>query len=67
MKLLIILTFTMSLSVFAQESSQKPTAASDQPVAKLVKEAKKTRKKKVAMCKECGKPEAECECEGHKK
>lgn len=31
--------------------------------------SKKSRKKKVEMCSECGKPEAECECEGeeHKK
>ena len=25
---------------------------------------KKTRRKKVQMCHECGKPETECECEG---
>ncbi|WP_413580698.1 hypothetical protein [Bdellovibrio sp. HCB288] len=27
---------------------------------------KKARKKKVHMCGECGKPEVECECPGHK-
>ena len=27
--------------------------------------AKKSRRKKVEMCNECGKPETECECEGH--
>jgi hypothetical protein len=28
------------------------------------KNEKKTRRKKVQMCHECGKPETECECEG---
>ncbi|MCO4753957.1 MAG: hypothetical protein KC478_05720 [Bacteriovoracaceae bacterium] len=27
--------------------------------------AKKSRRKKVQMCNDCGKPETECECEGH--
>ena len=26
---------------------------------------KKRRRKKVEMCHECGKPETECDCEGH--
>ena len=26
--------------------------------------AKKSRKKKIQMCHECGRPEPECECEG---
>lgn len=26
---------------------------------------KKKRRKKVEMCNECGKPETQCECEGH--
>lgn len=30
-----------------------------------VKSSKKRRRKKVEMCAECGKPETECQCEGH--
>ncbi len=26
---------------------------------------KKRRRKKVEMCNDCGKPETECDCEGH--
>jgi len=51
---------------FAQE--EKPqTAESENAVQKVTSEAKKTRRKKVEMCSECGKPESECECHGHKK
>ncbi len=36
-------------------------------IQKITTEAKKTRKKKVEMCPECGKPESECECHGKDK
>jgi hypothetical protein len=30
-----------------------------------VEKKKKRRRKKALMCNDCGKPETECECEGH--
>lgn len=54
---------------FAWAQEEKPqTLKSENVVQKITGEAKKTRKKKVEMCSECGKPESECECHGdHKK
>lgn len=49
-------------SAYAEETKQPAT---DSPIKTLTE--KKERKKKVAMCAECGKPESECECDGHKK
>ncbi|MBL7715858.1 MAG: hypothetical protein JNL01_10375 [Bdellovibrionales bacterium] len=48
-----------AVSAFADEATQKKV---DEATTST-----KTRKKKVAMCKECGKPEHQCECEGHDK
>lgn len=53
-------------SAFAQSSTPASTPASKSTVVEqLTKTDKKSRKKKVLMCAECGKPESECECEGH--
>lgn len=48
----------MSGATFAEEpkSSQTPEKGA------VTEITKKTRKKKVEMCAECGKPESECEC-----
>ncbi|MBL7689036.1 MAG: hypothetical protein JNJ49_13465 [Bdellovibrionaceae bacterium] len=53
-------------SAFAQTSTPASTPTSKSTaVEQLTKTDKKSRKKKVLMCAECGKPESECECEGH--
>ncbi|WP_413577718.1 hypothetical protein ACLVWU_04665 [Bdellovibrio sp. HCB290] len=46
----------------ADKSSENKSDA----VTVITGKDKNVRKKKVHMCGECGKPEAECECPGHK-
>jgi hypothetical protein len=68
MKVLILITLLVSGGAFADEvqTSKKETKST---VQEIVKEGKSSRKKKVEMCHDCGKPEAECDCKGeeHKK
>lgn len=68
MKLLLTLALLTSVGAFAKTSTE-PVETKAQPVENMVKEAKKERKKKVEMCHDCGKPEAQCDCKGeeHKK
>ena len=58
-----VFTALLSGSAFAEEpkASTKESAMS----AETSKE-KKSRKKKAMMCADCGKPESECDCKGHK-
>lgn len=61
-----VLAILFSMSAFAQNSTPASTpAAKSTAIEQLTKADKKSRKKKVLMCAECGKPESECECEGH--
>ena len=74
MKLLLSLILTISVSGTLSFASEKEhdhksdhhdtatVASKDEPT----KQKKKERKKKALMCSECGKPESECECHGHK-
>lgn len=68
MKMILLIVLTVSSISFADEvkSSKKETKSS---VQEIVKEGKSSRKKKVEMCHDCGKPESQCDCEGedHKK
>ncbi len=68
MKMILLIVLTLSSISFADEvkSSKKETKSS---VQEIVKEGKSSRKKKVEMCHDCGKPESQCDCEGedHKK
>ncbi len=66
--LFIILVLTVS-NAFADESKQSQKNEKEKSVQSVLKEAKTTRKKKVEICHECGKPEVNCDCEGeeHKK
>jgi len=50
---------------FAQD--EKATTSTDAVKALTTPQKKADRKKKVAMCSECGKPETECECHDKKK
>jgi hypothetical protein len=67
MRFLATAFIVLSFSSFAQTES--PKVKSEGAVETMVKSAKKDRKKKVEMCHECGKPEAQCDCKGeeHKK
>ena len=52
----------LSASSFAQGELNKVIQKKEQNQSS---EKKQRRRKKVQMCNECGKPEPECECEGH--
>lgn len=67
---------TMVISLFLGCLFFSTITISDDEVQKIVedkskkqtvekKEKKKRRRKKVLMCNDCGKPETECDCEGH--
>lgn len=60
-----ILTITFAalfmLSTFALTEEPK-TSSPENAVKVLTGTEKKSRKKKIEMCAECGKPESECEC-----
>lgn len=68
MKMILLIFLTLLSISFADEvkSSKKEAKSS---VQEIVKEGKSSRKKKVEMCHDCGKPESQCDCEGedHKK
>lgn len=60
------LTVLFGISALAQVSTPASSPATKSTaIEQLKKTEKKSRKKKVLMCAECGKPESECECEGH--
>lgn len=59
---IVLATFLHSGVSFAQDS----TPIDNGKAVKNI-EVKKTRKKKVETCSECGKPESECECHKEKK
>lgn len=61
MKFLVIVSLFITLSTYAHEESNKSHSSG---VESMVKKVKKERRKKAQMCHECGKPEAQCECEG---
>lgn len=67
MKLTLILAFVFGCFAFSSST------LAETPLNKIIKTkeenksstSKKRRRKKVLMCNECGKPETECECDGH--
>jgi hypothetical protein len=62
MKLLLLgLLIVSTFAIAHNESKAKNT---EDGVEALVKKSKNTRKKKVEMCHECGKPEVNCDCKG---
>lgn len=60
-----VILLSANLAWAQGEKTQAPTG--ENAVQKITSETKKARKKKVEMCSECGKPESECDCPGHKK
>lgn len=68
--ILFVGLMTLSFNVIGQDDHKNLNHKPGQGhVEDMVKEAKSTRKKKVQMCHDCGKPESQCTCEGeeHKK
>lgn len=66
MKITILISFLLgslmtSPMAFADSESDKVIKKEEQ--SKTPK--KRERRKKVEMCGDCGKPETECDCEGH--
>lgn len=68
MKFLLIATLFLSVSAFAEGKKETTTSTpkTENVVDSIVKESKKTRKKKVEICGECGKAEDHCECDHSK-
>lgn len=58
----ILICILFSFGAYAEEESKQKIQNEEKNQSV---EAKK-RRKKVLMCKECGKPETHCECEGHR-
>ncbi len=68
--LFLVGILSLSFNVLAEDENKDQTQKPGQGhVENLVKEGKSSRKKKVQMCHDCGKPETQCTCEGeeHKK
>ncbi len=61
----IILTSILSFALGNVAMAEEKAPATPTTQEKTTEAPKKTRKKKVEMCGECGKPEHQCEC-GHK-
>lgn len=61
-----VAVFAFGATAFGEENKSTPTQSADKAVQTITGTEKTKRKKKVEMCGECGKPEAECECKGHK-
>ena len=59
---LLICAYSFNGEVLASDSSHKVESSKE---STDVSKPKKKRRKKVEMCHECGKPETECDCEGH--
>lgn len=65
MKFMICLLL-VAVNVNANDGKKQSTQSQPDSVEKIVKEGKKERRKKAEMCNDCGKPEAECTCDGEK-
>ena len=66
MKRKTLLMATVALSLISGNGNLRADEGvnSKGSVATAQKTEKKSRKKKVQLCKECGKPEKQCECKG---
>lgn len=66
LSIVFVAVFALGATAFGEENKSIPTQSANKTVQTLTGTEKTKRKKKVAMCGECGKPEAECECHDHK-
>lgn len=62
MKFVMMMALIISTPIFANEKDS--TRNESKTVQEIVKEGKSSRKKKVEICHDCGKPESKCDCEG---
>lgn len=66
MKMTMMTTLMFGCLIFTSTSFANSTVKDIIKPTEEIKPAKKrSRRKKVEMCHECGKPETKCECEGH--
>jgi len=63
--LLVILSVVFMSSTTLADESLNNIIGTKEVQNSSTKTVKKSRRKKVEMCNECGKPETQCECEGH--
>ncbi|EPZ50932.1 hypothetical protein M902_2595 [Bacteriovorax sp. BAL6_X] len=66
MKILLMVSFLLgSLSYTATSVASTDLNSVIETKDEKRSTEKKRRRKKVEMCNDCGKPETECDCEGH--
>ncbi len=68
MKIMMIITFALGMFIFSTNSfaeGEMSTVKSAKEENQSKQKVKRSRRKKAMMCNECGKPETECECDGH--
>ncbi len=63
--LLILSLLFINSTVLAEDDALNNILKTGEAKTSSTKTVKKSRRKKVEMCHECGKPETQCECEGH--
>lgn len=61
--ILVAIAFVGTTTAFAQGTPATTTTPAENVKAMTAPAKKEGRKKKVAMCNECGKPETQCECD----
>jgi hypothetical protein len=64
-KITCLFITALTLSLFSFGSFAEGELKEVLTQKKQSKTESKSRRKKVQMCQECGKPEPQCECEGH--
>ena len=57
--------FTLIASSLSFSAVAEDTATTTKATVEEATKPTKVRKKKAMMCKDCGKPESQCECKGH--
>lgn len=71
MKINMIISMAVAVLLSANlawsQEGQAQAPQNENAIQKITSDTKRTRKKKVEMCSECGKPEPECDCPGHGK
>lgn len=68
MKIIMIISFALGMFILSTNSfaeGEMSTVKSTTEQNQSKEKVKKSRRKKAMMCNECGKPETECDCEGH--
>ena len=64
-KITYLLTMVLAVSLFSISAFADGELGEMLTKKESSQTTKKSRRTKVQMCNECGKPEPQCECEGH--